>query len=127
LVVKTQSGESLLQISCRYILGDPKDTGGFIEEILITVEPAVAFLVKADPSLIKITINPADLRLGDGVFDDNFSIKFSICPFAGNQAITSEIEQPGVDGRLAATRRNQQFVPTRPRKAQSFPCGLGKL
>jgi len=104
LMAKSQPGKCPQQILCRYFLGDSKKAGSFTKEIAIAIEPAVAFFVKAKLSVFKVSIDAADLRFGDGAFENNLSAKFGIGSFACNHAIKSQLQQPGIDGGLAASR-----------------------
>jgi hypothetical protein len=127
LVVKSHSGKCPQQILCGYFLGDAKRTGGLTQIITITVESAVAFFVEADMSIVKKSVKVADLCFGDGTLDDNISSKFSIGSFASDYAIKPQFKQPGINGGLAASSRNQEFMSACLGEAERFPGRLGKL
>ncbi len=91
------------------------------------MKSAVAFFVEADLSVVKVSVNTADLRFGNGTFENDPSAKFGVGSFARNHAIKSKIEQPGIDGGFAASGGDQEFVPACLREAERFGGRWWKL
>ena len=109
-MVKCHRGERLPQVGrCRWFRYT-EDTGRLTQKIAVREGAAVAFFIKADFAIIQVLIKAADMLLGYGALEDHLTGIFNIRSFTGDQAIEAHLEQPWINGRLAATGGDYQFM-----------------